>query len=117
MTNKLQTLQQQVEDILNNPRLDCENKEGLYFGGKCFFMTKTTASRFSDAKDVCTQQGSQLASITSAELYNALVNFIRPQVENGYYNMWTSGRYNPITGGHTITWSDGTTTDASWGWY
>ena len=50
--------------------LDCENKGRFYFGGKCFFMTKTTASSFSDAKDACTQQGSQLASITSAELYN-----------------------------------------------
>merc|ERR1719191_280911 len=73
MMSTIQQLQQQVEDIPK--RLDCENKEGLYFGGKCFFMTKTKASSFSEAKNACTQQGGQLASITSAELYNALVNF------------------------------------------
>jgi len=116
MSSTIQQLQQQEEDIPK--RLDCENKEGLYFGDKCFFMTKTETRRFSQAKNACTQQGgSQLASITSAELYNALVNFIRSQMEGSYYNMWTSGRYDPITGGQSIKWGDGTTADARWGWY
>ena len=51
--------------------LDCENEGNLYFDDKCFFMTETKAQRFSDAKNLCTQkEGSQLVSITSAELYH-----------------------------------------------
>jgi len=116
MSTTIQNLPQQVEDILN--KRNCQNKERLYFGGKCFFMTKTTTRFFSGANNNCgrTQEGSQLASITSAELYNVLDNFIRPQVEGRKVDMWTSGRYEPITGGNTIRWSDGTTTDA-WRWF
>merc|ERR1712136_666327 len=112
---RLKILQQEVENLkaVNKPKLDCLDKEGLYFDGKCFFMSKTTAQLFSDAENACIQEESQLASITSAELSNALVNFIRPKVEGRLKNIWTSGRYDPITGGNRITWGDGTTTDAS----
>lgn len=126
MSLTIKTLQQQVEDILNKPRLDCENK-GLLFDDKCFFVMKTKARSFSMAKNLCTQDGGQLVSITSTELYQALMNFIRPQVEtltSSYYttrythyytNIWTNGRYDPITGGNRITWSDGTKTSYG-GW-
>jgi len=110
MMSTINHLQHEVESLKAVNKPNCENKEGLYFGGKCFFLTKTTAFRFSEAKNACTQQGgSQLASITSAELYNALVSFIRPQVEDSVYRLWTSGRYDPITGGQSIKWGDNTT--------
>jgi len=115
MMSTINHLQHEVESLKAVNKPNCENKEGLYFGGKCFFLTKTTTRRFSEAKNACIQQGSQLASITSAELYNALVSFIRPQVEDSVYRIWTSGRYDPITGGQSIKWGDNTTTDA-WRW-
>ena len=52
----------------------CENQGRFYFGGKCFFVPKTKSSSFAKANHLCnsTQQESEVASITSAELYDNL---------------------------------------------
>jgi len=120
MSLTIRTLQQEVEGLkVFKARQGCLDKGGLLFGDKCFFVMKTKAQRFSDAKNLCTQDGGQLASITSTELYQALMNFIRPQMETltsrYYINIWTNGRYDPITGDNRITWSDGTKTSYG-GW-
>jgi len=118
---EIQTLQQKVSVWTQyEARLTCDHDGGMMYGGKCFFLKRaaTRSRSFAAAKRVCedTHPGSQLASITSSELFNALESFIRSQIDVTYTEMWTSGRYDPIAGTGNIQWTDGTTT-TGWRWY
>jgi len=123
MSTMIQTLQQQI-DILNqyNPRLACEHKGHLYHAGVCYFLSDTKTRLFAEAKLACgsMQEGSELASIKSTELYKALQIFIRTQIKgSGRYNIWTSGTYdfNSQVGGNQVCWMDGSCSTISWKWY
>jgi len=119
ISETVNTLQQEVAALKKyNLESECKNVVGgILHGDKCYFLTETTSRSFSDATIACGKihEGSELASITSAELYEALVKYIRPKVGEHYYDIWTNGRYDPITGGNEISWTDGTSTEA-WKW-
>jgi len=83
--------------------------------------TTEETDSFAEAEQICSdltaRSEGKLVSITSQELFDALVNFIRsqPQYETQPVSWWTSGRYNPIEGGNEITWGSSATT-VGWQW-
>lgn len=67
------------------------------YGGKCYFVSPEKSSKFKEAKAKCRsiQADSQLVSITSSGLYQALIEFVESKITGlKMYQVWTSGIYD-----------------------
>jgi len=107
-----------TEAETTTPRSACENEGHLFFDGKCYFVADTARISFADAVEFCSSAyaGGELVSITSQELYDALVNYIRPQMGSNGKFYWTSGTYDPDAGADEIVWNDGSSSKG-WDWH
>merc|ERR1712192_20433 len=96
-------------------RSACEDEGHLFFDGKCYFVSDTEIRLFADAEQFCSSRQAELVSINSRELYDALLNYIRPQMKGRFNYYWTSGRYDPVAGDDNIVWNSGSSSKG-WKW-
>merc|ERR1712136_90360 len=103
---------------------ECEDNE-LLIRGECFFVGDRTTAYTSrkQANKICKAQRpkSHLGYIKSREEYNLLKAYVESylQEQSGYYGtmyLALGGTYNPMRGGDTIAWADGTNTPSPQWW-
>jgi len=114
----------QFEDQAPTCRSKCEDNE-LLIRGECFFVGDRTTAYTSrkQANKICKAQRpkSHLGYIKSREEYNLLKAYVESylQEQSGYYGtmyLALGGTYNPMRGGDTIAWADGTNTPSPQWW-
>jgi len=120
LSNTVKELQEQMSQFNFVSGSPCKYDGHIFFGGKCYFFLYKTTNSSANAEQFCSSAyaGGKLVSIPSQELYDELVNYIRPRIkffyQYYYASFWTSGRYDPVAGTQNIQWRSSTT--AGWQW-